>query len=175
MEQEKKGLSVPIILLIIAIPLLLVVLAVIGILAAIAIPAYQDYTVRAKVMEGMARAERAKSAIAEFYARTGHLPANAAIAGFDSSASGNVQSVTWDPEATGEASVESMGDIVVTMSPKISPNNASYTFYVSLVSIENGLPIWECNIGNAPRLEANSDGTLPRRYTPISCRPDPAR
>ena len=53
----------------------------IGILAAIAIPAYQDYSIRAQVAGGLADATNAKMAVASYYARTGKLPANRDDAG----------------------------------------------------------------------------------------------
>src|SRR5271170_6872871 len=55
---------------------LMIVVAFIGILAAIALPAYQDYTVRSKVTEGLSLAEAAKTAVAETWISDGSLPAN---------------------------------------------------------------------------------------------------
>jgi type IV pilus assembly protein PilA len=52
----------------------MIVVAIIGILAAIAIPAYQDYTIRAQVSEGLVLASGAKTAMAEFYSQTGRFP-----------------------------------------------------------------------------------------------------
>ena len=60
---------------------LMIVIAIVGILAAIALPAYQDYTVRARMSEPMAKLAEAKSSIAEFYAANGNLPANLGEAG----------------------------------------------------------------------------------------------
>src|SRR5208283_1698155 len=53
---------------------LMIVIAIIGILAAIAIPAYQNYTIRAQVTEGLTLADGWKTAIAEYYANTGSWP-----------------------------------------------------------------------------------------------------
>lgn len=53
---------------------LMIVVAIVGILAAIALPAYQDYTARAQVAEGMANAAAVKTAISEFYMSQGEFP-----------------------------------------------------------------------------------------------------
>ena len=63
---------------------LMIVVAIIGILAAIAIPAYQDYTIRAQVSEGMTLAADIKAGVAEFMAQTGMWPADLAEAGVTS-------------------------------------------------------------------------------------------
>ncbi len=60
---------------------LMIVVAIIGILAAVAIPAYQDYTKRAHVTEGLSLASSAKTAITEFYNSKGTLPPNNTSAG----------------------------------------------------------------------------------------------
>jgi type IV pilus assembly protein PilA len=56
---------------------LMIVVAIIGILAAIAIPAYQNYTIRAQVTDGLTLADGWKTAIAEYYANTGNWPTTA--------------------------------------------------------------------------------------------------
>src|ERR1700683_1521592 len=53
---------------------LMIVVAIIGILAAIAIPAYQNYTIRAQITDGWPLADGWKTAIAEYYANTGNWP-----------------------------------------------------------------------------------------------------
>lgn len=67
---------------------LMIVIAIVGILAAIALPAYQDYTVRARLSEVLAVAAEGKTTIAEFAAATGALPADANAAGITTSGFG---------------------------------------------------------------------------------------
>ncbi|HEZ1810872.1 TPA: pilin [Neisseria meningitidis] len=77
---------------------LMIVIAIVGILAAVALPAYQDYTARAQVSEAILLAEGQKSAVTEYYLNHGEWPANNSSAGVASSASDikgkYVQSVT---------------------------------------------------------------------------------
>ena len=62
---------------------LMIVVAIIGILAAIAIPAYQDYTIRAQVSEGLNLSGGAKAAVTEYYQDQGTFPITNTIAGLD--------------------------------------------------------------------------------------------
>lgn len=91
---------------------LMIVVAIIGILAAVALPAYRDYTIRAKVSEVVLAAGSAKSQIAEFYTVKNALPTAAEFAP-DATASTYVTGVTWDgaklivtAKGTGEAGVD---------------------------------------------------------------------
>lgn len=75
---------------------LMIVVAIIGILAAIALPAYQDYTARAKVSEGISLASGAKTAVSEYFASEGRWPVSNSEAGLASAAQitgGSVASV----------------------------------------------------------------------------------
>ena len=67
---------------------LMIVVAIIGILAAIAIPAYQDYTIRAQVSEGLNLSAGAKAAVSEYYMDRGVFPTDNALAGL--SAAGTI-------------------------------------------------------------------------------------
>ena len=62
---------------------LMIVVAIIGILAAVAIPAYQDYTIRAKLTEAISISSQAKTAVSEYYISQGSMPADQATAGLD--------------------------------------------------------------------------------------------
>ncbi|ENX7181213.1 pilin, partial [Neisseria gonorrhoeae] len=66
---------------------LMIVIAIVGILAAVALPAYQDYTARAQVSEAILLAEGQKSAVTEYYLNNGEWPANNGDAGVASSSS----------------------------------------------------------------------------------------
>ena len=63
---------------------LMIVVAIVGILAAIALPAYQDYMVRAKMTEPLAKLDEMKLSVAEYIASNNTLPANASSAGIGS-------------------------------------------------------------------------------------------
>ncbi|EMS5724890.1 pilin, partial [Neisseria gonorrhoeae] len=76
---------------------LMIVIAIVGILAAVALPAYQDYTARAQVSEAILLAEGQKSAVTEYYLNNGKWPADngdAGVASPDKIKGKYVQSVT---------------------------------------------------------------------------------
>jgi type IV pilus assembly protein PilA len=66
---------------------LMIVVAIIGILAAIAIPAYQDYTARSQMSEGMSLTSGARASVSEVFQSTGTFPADNAAAGLAAAAS----------------------------------------------------------------------------------------
>lgn len=84
---------------------LMIVVAIIGILAAIAIPAYQDYTVRAKVTEGIAFADAARVGIAEYYLTNNDMPTQSQ-SGVSDASTAVIQSVTVTRVGTNSGQVD---------------------------------------------------------------------
>ena len=122
---------------------LMIVVAIIGILAAVALPAYQDYTVRAKVSELMLAASSAKTSVSEAAAFLSALPGASSV-NVQSQSSKYVSSVIWDG---GSVIVTAQGDT------NISGSN----IYMS-GSYNSGQMIWTCG------------GSIDQRYRPASCR-----
>jgi Tfp pilus assembly major pilin PilA len=140
--------------------------AVAGILAAIAIPAYQDYTVRAQVSEGLALAAGVKVAVAEHYATAGRLPRHGAELGLDG------------VELAGRytAAIEVVnGAIVITYG-----NEAQVVLQGSKLTLTpwlaaDGRLVWSCgNAAPGPGLRPLSDGAPPtdvlNQHLPSACR-----
>src|SRR3982751_3816552 len=75
---------------------LMIVVAIIGILAAIAIPAYQDYTIRSKVTELVNAAGVCKTSIAEYYQAQGKMPGSAAVGGCSDVGTANSKAPLFD-------------------------------------------------------------------------------
>ena len=132
---------------------LMIVVAIIAILAAIAIPAYQDYVIRAQVTEGLSLGEGAKTAVWDFISNTGRLPPNNASAGLakDTSITGSYVSQV---NVTGGLITVSFGG------PKANSNlTASTTLQLSpIFTNSSGSVKWTCK------------STMPGKYLPSSCR-----
>ena len=129
---------------------LMIVVAIIGILAAVALPAYQDYTVRAKVSEVVLAASSAKTAVAESAQVNSAMPASLTV---DSQSSNWVASVAYTQTST------SVGVITVTTSTRDSKING-VTVTVTGTLQGNGQVAWECR-----------PGTIDAKYLPASCKP----
>ena len=134
---------------------LMIVVAIIGILAAIAIPAYQDYTIRAQVSEGLSLSSGGKAAIAEFYQDSGVFPTNNALAGLE--APGNIVGKYVD-QVTVSAGATT-GIITVRYGNDANANIVGDT--LTLTATDNtGSMSWAC---------ANGSGLLPK-WLPSACR-----
>jgi type IV pilus assembly protein PilA len=138
---------------------LMIVVAIIAILAAIAIPAYQDYVVRSQVSEGMSLVDGAKTAVAEFYSNDGHFPANNASAGLAQPSSITGKYTTG--LGTGTDETAGNGKIKVVFGNKANSKIAGDALVLSAVS-HAGSTEWHCAAGGGT--------SLPDKYLPTSCR-----
>jgi type IV pilus assembly protein PilA len=130
---------------------LMIVIAILGILMAIAIPAYQDYAVRAKASEGINLAGASKLASSETYSSTGVFPPSNASAGLpvDTEISGKyVEKVTTGP---------TRGLITITYST--SENKLSGKTLILSGTTSGGAVKWKCKVG-----------TVDTKYVPSECR-----
>lgn len=126
---------------------LLIVVAIIGVLAAIALPAYQDYTRRTHVAEGLTVATEAKDAVSEFFGTHNRYPANNSSAGLalPTSIVGNaVSMVTVDH-----------GKVTITYNERVV---AGASVILSPLSSAGGIG-WSCK-----------GGMVPAAYRPVACR-----
>jgi type IV pilus assembly protein PilA len=135
----------------------MIVVAIIGILAAIAIPAYQDYTIRAQVSEGLSLSAAAKVAITEFMQDTGNFPANNLLAGLESSNLISGKYVTGVAVSTPDAGVT--GEIAVTYGNEANSNISAAV--LTITGTDNaGSVSWDCQ----------GDATLVDKWLPAACR-----
>ena len=131
---------------------LMIVVAIIGILAAVAIPAYNDYMTRAKVSELILQLDQAKTAVTEYYSSTGSFGVQASV--------GLTTTVAGDYAAKVECGT-ACDIITVTASSttKLPADAQGATVELSVVSTTNGVVRWKCRAG-----------TMPAKYLPGSCK-----
>ena len=129
---------------------LMIVIAIIGILAVVALPAYQDYTARAQVSEALTLAEGQKSAVTEYRSDRGAWPTTNTEAGVASSISGKyVDSVQ----------VGAAGIITATMKSAGVNNDIKGKTLILVPTDNNGSFTWTCNTG-----------TVGQKFRPSTCR-----
>ncbi|WP_123034096.1 pilin [Haliea alexandrii] len=136
---------------------LMIVIAIVGILAAIALPAYQDYTVRAKMSEPLAALAEAKTTIAEYYSTTGNLPTAAAAGINDFPNKDIVKSVIY-------SSTANVGPLLTAIvQPGVIPGTAGDEFVLSGTTRADRSIEWKCK----PITGASG---IPAKFLPANCR-----
>ena len=140
---------------------LMIVIAIVGILAAIALPAYQDYTVRAKVSEGLVAAAEAKTTIAEYYSANNYFPTLSAVGINSNPDTDIVASLVY-------TSTSSLPLLDIQIKGSIIPGDgvatSLYSFVLSGTTASGNRIIWTCK----PTGGAETD--MSTKYLPANCR-----
>jgi type IV pilus assembly protein PilA len=138
----------------------------VGVLAAISIPAYQDYTIRSQVTEGLNLAGNAKTAVAEHFAQANAWPENSAAAGFAGASGKYVEKVVID-----------QGSIIITYGVGANQKLAGGRLALVPGIHSNGDVVWVCGDGATPAGVALSEGPrgieVEEKYLPRLCRGTP--
>lgn len=137
---------------------LMIVIAILGILAAIAIPTYQDYSIRAKVSEGIQALAPAKTSVSEYYITAGSMPADAAAAGIQTMATGEwVTGISYNRVSATAA------EVIVTISSSVGGDvTSSANQFMLRGSGGTGGVTWDCKVA--------SSNPIPKKYLPANCR-----
>ena len=149
---------------------LMIVVAIIGILAAIAIPAYQDYTIRSQITEGLNLASDLKAGVAEWYAQEGEWPADETSLGVANATDKSGKYVTQIAVAD--------GTITITFGGQANANIDGETLSLKPLVSANDAVVWVCGnaedpSGAAEASTGNSGAvatTVVDKYLQASCR-----
>ncbi len=149
---------------------LMIVVAIIGILAAIAIPAYQDYTIRAQVTEGLSLAGGIQTAVADYYAQKGTWP----VAGVATVGAGSIgmSAAPTGKYVTVDLS-DALGGVQITFNgPQVNATISGKKLGLNAALSTNGDIVWKC--GTAGAAGATVSGTaatdLATKYLPSACK-----
>jgi type IV pilus assembly protein PilA len=146
---------------------------IVGMLAAIAIPAYQDYTTRAQISEGLNLAAAAKAAVAESYARSHQAPSDRGAAGLSPAATDTSGKYVESVDVAG-------GTILVTYGSAANQTVAGRILGLQPYVTPDGAVVWRCGQGPAPQGAVAMDAGAPSaagatdvdpRHLPSACRP----
>jgi type IV pilus assembly protein PilA len=152
---------------------LMIVVAIIGILAAIAIPAYQDYTIRAQVTEGATLADGVKVAMQDYYAQHGTWPTT--LTGTDAAAGLNFTGAVTGQYVLSVTTAANTGEIIVTFGNRANAKLiAAPVFAIYAATSANQDIIWICGQQALPAGATTVAGTaalttVVAKYLPRNC------
>ena len=153
---------------------LMIVVAIIGILAAVALPAYQDYTVRAQVAEGPTLAAGLKTAVSDYFSAKGEFPTSNALA-INGNSSGTAVASDNQGSYVSSIAVEAGGALVITYGNKVNKDIAGnkLTLIPALDASKN--ITWICGTASVPSgvtkdSAASATTDIPTKYLPTSCK-----
>jgi type IV pilus assembly protein PilA len=126
---------------------LMIVVAIIGILAAIAIPAYSDYTKRAKITELVTAGSACKASVSEFFQAENVYPANISEAGCSAQTTEKISGLTLGANG------------VITVSSNVSGATGNYVLTPTEAGTASGVLEWSC-----------AASTILDKYLPANCR-----
>ena len=142
---------------------LMIVVAIIGILAAVALPAYQDYTIRAKISEVILALSACRTSITEVYQSGGSQPAANSWGCEGGVASKYVSALSSDVNGQVTATIQNVAGAVDTKTVSLAPLANATTPATWAVNSGSGLFGWRCG--------SSTDGTnVNTKYLPGSCR-----
>jgi type IV pilus assembly protein PilA len=148
---------------------LMIVVAIIGILAAIALPAYADYTKRAHVAEGLTLAAAAKTAITEFWAVNGRFP-NFTLGNGDDTANASVglaNKYSIRGNAINRIGIIHSGVVLIRFNDKVKADS----WLLLVPSVTGGSLKWKCGRDATTNLANDTQGErVPDKWLPSSCR-----
>jgi type IV pilus assembly protein PilA len=148
---------------------LMIVVAIIGILAAIAIPAYQNYTIRAQVTEGLSLADSWKTAVGEYFTEYGSFPSSSASGG----GSGNIAvNGATSGKYVLSVVVSTGGAVVITYGNQANKSISGSQLALNPGTDTAGDVIWQCGTATVPSAVsglATVSTTVLNQYLPASC------
>ena len=152
---------------------LMIVIAIVGILAAIALPAYQDYIIRSKMSEPMAALAESKTSVAEYVASVGRFPTATTSFGLKTHVRGNAESeifqslsVSVSGSSPNEVAivVANVKDCVIDGGTCDDTGATTYAFHLSGQTNAGGMT-WNCGTGDGA-----GGKLIPVKYLPTNCR-----
>jgi type IV pilus assembly protein PilA len=157
---------------------LMIVVAIIGILAAIALPAYQDYTIRAKISEGVIAASSAKATVSEAFQTDSLAGVVAAAAAWNNSVTASKYVAGVDVANTGIITVRFAATANNGIPTSLNTQTLRFTPFVNnaaLAATSIGAIDWACtSSGTASATNRGfttaTAGSLPAKYAPAECR-----